>query len=279
MGQLICLLRIIKNLCWSLWWLKFLICLLRIIKNLCWSLWWLKFMMELCLFWMGNTLLEFCYFTHSMVGNSAVLLLRFLKIRSVRILDTIVCSGTLLWLFSPAWDTLKLTLQVGFICPFEVIDPTNLDMTIGAAQALCLTLPSSTYPQRRKPAFFTNGNKASVWISSHHGNTTQLSWSSAIETALCCYLCTDGTTFLVSPQGLACSWQVRQARAGLIFCLLRNVLGDWGSQHWPSFSYIRRRRTQIWICTGTNLCLPVCMTCHLLSPVTADLSAEATENC
>ena len=59
-------------------------------------------------------------FSDSMVGlNSAVLLLRFLlKIRSIRILDTIVCSGTLLWLFSPAWDAIKLTLQVGFICPF-----------------------------------------------------------------------------------------------------------------------------------------------------------------
>ena len=35
------------------------------------------------------------------VPYSAVLLLRFLlKIRSVRILDTIVCSGTFLWLFS-----------------------------------------------------------------------------------------------------------------------------------------------------------------------------------
>ena len=29
--------------------------------------------------------------------------------------DMIVCSGTLLWLFSPAWDAVKLTLQVGFM--------------------------------------------------------------------------------------------------------------------------------------------------------------------
>ena len=34
----------------------------------------------------------------------------------------------------------KLTLQVGFICPFVVIDPTNLGVTIVVAQALCLTI-------------------------------------------------------------------------------------------------------------------------------------------
>ena len=38
-------------------------------------------------------------------------------------------SGTLLWLFSPAWDAVELTLQVGFVCPFVVIDPTDLGMT------------------------------------------------------------------------------------------------------------------------------------------------------
>ena len=32
------------------------------------------------------------------------------EIRSVRILDTIVCSESLVWLFSPAWDAVKLTL-------------------------------------------------------------------------------------------------------------------------------------------------------------------------
>ena len=77
-----------------------------------------------------------------MVGPcSSVLLLRFfLKIRSARILYTIVCPGTLLWLFSLAWDTIKPTLQVGFICPFVVLDPTCLDSTIMVAQALCLTI-------------------------------------------------------------------------------------------------------------------------------------------
>ena len=42
---------------------------------------------------------------------NTVLLSRFLmKIRSVRILDTIVCSGTLVCLFSPAWDAVKFNL-------------------------------------------------------------------------------------------------------------------------------------------------------------------------
>ena len=97
-----------------------------------------------------------------MVGpDSAVLLLRFLlKIRSVRILDTIVCSGTLLWLFSPAWDANKLTLQVGFICPFVVIDPTNLGAIIVVAQALCLSIFNLSPTQ--KTSLFTDGNKASV---------------------------------------------------------------------------------------------------------------------
>ena len=44
-------------------------------------------------------------------SDNTALLSRFpLKIRSVRILDTIVCSGSFGWLFSPAWDTIKLTL-------------------------------------------------------------------------------------------------------------------------------------------------------------------------
>ena len=42
--------------------------------------------------------------------NTALLLSILLKIRSLRILDTIVCSGSLVWLFSLAWDAVKLTL-------------------------------------------------------------------------------------------------------------------------------------------------------------------------
>jgi hypothetical protein len=33
--------------------------------------------------------------------------------------------ATLVWLFSPAWDAVELTLEVVFICPFVVIDPTD----------------------------------------------------------------------------------------------------------------------------------------------------------
>jgi hypothetical protein len=40
-------------------------------------------------------------------------------------LDTVVYSGPLVWLFSPAWDAVTLTLDVGFICLFVVIDPTD----------------------------------------------------------------------------------------------------------------------------------------------------------
>ena len=92
--------------------------------------------------------------------DSALLLLRFLlKIRSVRILDTI-CSRTLLWLFSPAWDAVKLTLHVGFICPFVVIDPIDLGATIVVAPALCLTIFNVSPTQNT--CLFTDGNKASV---------------------------------------------------------------------------------------------------------------------
>jgi hypothetical protein len=45
------------------------------------------------------------------------------------LLDTIVCTEPLVWPFSPAWDAVIFTLDVGFICPFVVIDPTNLRAT------------------------------------------------------------------------------------------------------------------------------------------------------
>ena len=35
-----------------------------------------------------------------------------------------------LWLFAPTWDAVKLTLKAGFICPFVVIEPTNLGAII-----------------------------------------------------------------------------------------------------------------------------------------------------
>jgi hypothetical protein len=59
-------------------------------------------------------------------SDDAVLLpLLLLKVRSVRLLDTTVCSEPMVWLFSPAWDAVILTLDVGFICPFVVIDTTD----------------------------------------------------------------------------------------------------------------------------------------------------------
>ena len=75
-------------------------------------------------------MLEFSCFADSMVGpDSFVLLLRFLlKIRSVRILDTIVCSRTLHWLFSPAGEAVELTLHLS-------MDPTELGATIVVAKA------------------------------------------------------------------------------------------------------------------------------------------------
>jgi hypothetical protein len=43
--------------------------------------------------------------------------------------NTIVCSEPLMLLFFPAWDAVELTLDVGFICPFVVIDPTDYGAT------------------------------------------------------------------------------------------------------------------------------------------------------
>ena len=71
-------------------------------------------------------------------------------------------KGFLLLLFSPAWDAVQLTLQVGFICPFVVIDPSDLGATIVVAQALCLTIVNLSPTQ--KNCFFTDGNKASVCV-------------------------------------------------------------------------------------------------------------------
>jgi hypothetical protein len=33
--------------------------------------------------------------------------------------------GAIFWLFSPAWDAIKLTLEFDSICCFVVIDPAN----------------------------------------------------------------------------------------------------------------------------------------------------------
>ena len=69
--------------------------------------------------------------------------------------------GALLWQFFPAF--IKITLKVGFICPFVVIDPTDLGATIVVAQALCLTIFNLSLTQNT--CLFTDGNKASVCAS------------------------------------------------------------------------------------------------------------------
>ena len=48
--------------------------------------------------------------------------------------------GALHWLLSPAWDAVEITPKVGFICPFVVIDHTDLGETNVVAQVLCLTI-------------------------------------------------------------------------------------------------------------------------------------------
>ena len=105
---------------------------------MCWSLW------CSCIdFEFGNMLPEFGLFSVLLVQvlfnygfrHAALLLWFLLKIRSV-------CPGTLLfWLFFQALDRVKLTLKVAFkfICPFVIIDPTNLGATTELLfQASCL---------------------------------------------------------------------------------------------------------------------------------------------
>jgi hypothetical protein len=74
-----------------------------------------------------DSLLDLGCFAGSMVGPSDDTELHplLLKIGSLRWLDTMVWSEPLVWLFSPAWDVVILTLDVGFICPFVVIDPAD----------------------------------------------------------------------------------------------------------------------------------------------------------
>ncbi len=93
--------------------------------------------------------------------DDAVLLpLLLLKVRSVRMLDMIVCSEPLVWLFSPAWDAGILTLDAGLICPFVVIEPADFGATTVVAPGRTI----DTYPQRRIPAFVPYGIKASLCV-------------------------------------------------------------------------------------------------------------------
>ncbi len=56
--------------------------------------------------------------------GTVLLPLLLMKIRSVRY-DRMFGAIGLVWLFSLAWDAVILALDVGFICPFVVIDPTD----------------------------------------------------------------------------------------------------------------------------------------------------------
>ena len=62
-----------------------------------------------------------------------------------------------------AWDEVKLTLKVGFICPFVVIDPTDLGVTTELLfQALCLSIFNLS--QTENSCLFTDGNKACLFV-------------------------------------------------------------------------------------------------------------------
>ncbi len=56
-------------------------------------------------------------------SDTAPFPLFLLNIGSVRMLDTIVCLGPLVWLFSPAWDADELNLYVGFILSWPLALP------------------------------------------------------------------------------------------------------------------------------------------------------------
>ena len=55
---------------------------------------------------------------------------------------------------------MKHTLKICYICPFVVIDPTDLGATVVVAQALCLTIFDLSPTQQA--CLFTDGNRAGV---------------------------------------------------------------------------------------------------------------------
>ena len=97
----------------------------------------------------GKALLEFSCFADSMMGPDSAVLLRFLlNIRSVRILDTIICLGHCFGSFP--W---LVTLCGHGTHPLVVIasGPADFVATIVVAQALCLTIFNIS--QIKMPAF------------------------------------------------------------------------------------------------------------------------------
>ena len=65
----------------------------------------------------------------------------------------------MLWLFCPAWDAVELTLQVGFICSFVVIDPTDLGATIVVAT------PRDRGPRRKSGASSLAGQQTTQTLN------------------------------------------------------------------------------------------------------------------
>ena len=115
----------------------------------------------------------------------------FLRIRSVRILDSIVCSRPLVWLFSPAWDAVKLACQKAVF-----IFPGHRRATTVVLQDECLT-PFYLSPTQNILPFYPIGIKAScvcvLVTRSHLGKqqrTTGGLWLS----------CTRGHTLDVGPR-------------------------------------------------------------------------------
>ncbi len=132
-------------------------------------------------------------FAGLMVGSDHAALLSFLLLRigSVRIPDTIVCLGASVWLFSPAWDAVELTLEVGGIYPFVVIDPTDQGATTVVAPGLMIDDFLSSYnhscsrtndrrfsihPRRSIPAFIPFGIKASLSVSLPYFSCWAIGW-------------------------------------------------------------------------------------------------------
>ena len=83
-----------------------------------------------------------------------------LRIGSVRILDTTVSSGSLVWLYSPAWNAAKLTLPGGWIhLSFRGHRPYLFRSDDGScSRTNAWQFP--TYPRRRIHAFLPFGIKA-----------------------------------------------------------------------------------------------------------------------
>ena len=77
----------------------------------------LELMLLLCRFWVLKRVARSQLHSRFDDGsdNTALLSWFLLEIRSVGKLDTIICSGSLVWLFSPAWHAIQFTLPGGWL--------------------------------------------------------------------------------------------------------------------------------------------------------------------